>query len=150
MILLSIMKEIYTEIEINSSVEEIWNILTNFDNYPNWNPFMKQINGELQEGSKIQVTIKPYNSGSIVYKPRILELKPEEKIKWLGITGIPHLFDGEHSLILKKIDENKVLFIQKEKFTGILVPILTGLLRNTEISFKMMDEALKKEVEKNI
>ena len=68
----------------------------------------------------------------------------------VGITGIPHLFDGEHNLILKKIDENKVLFIQKEKFTGILVQILTGLLKNTEISFKMMDEALKKEAEKNI
>ena len=68
----------------------------------------------------------------------------------VGITGIPHLFDGEHNLILEKIDENKVLFIQKEKFTGILVPILTGLLKNTEISLKMMDEALKKEAEKNI
>ena len=68
----------------------------------------------------------------------------------VGITVIPHLFDGEHNLILEKIDENKVLFIQKEKFTGILVPILTGLLKNTEISFKMMDEALKKEAEKNI
>ena len=142
------MKEIYTEILINSSAKVIWNILINFDNYPNWNPFMKQITGEIQEGSKIQVTIKPYNSSNITYKPKILELKPEEKIKWLGITGIPHLFDGEHNLILKKIDENKVLFIQKEKFTGILVPFLTGLLKNTEISFKMMDEALKKEAEK--
>ncbi|MGP8023888.1 MAG: SRPBCC family protein [Methanobacterium sp.] len=76
------MKEIYTEIEINSSAKIIWNILTNFDNYPNWNPFMKQIIGELQEDSKIQITIKPYNSRSITYKPKILELKPEEKIKW--------------------------------------------------------------------
>ena len=41
--ILSIMKEIYTEIEINSSAEEVWNILINFANYPNWNPFMKQI-----------------------------------------------------------------------------------------------------------
>ena len=49
------MKEIYTEIEINSSAKEVWNILINFANYPNWNPFMKQINGELQEGSKLQV-----------------------------------------------------------------------------------------------
>lgn len=63
---------------------------------------------------------------------------------------IRHLFDGEHSLIIRKIDENKVLFIQKEKFTEVLVPILSGLLRNTEISFKMMDEALKKRSRKKI
>ena len=109
---------------------------------------MKQISGELREGSRIQVLIKPYNSRDITYKPTILDLKHEEKIKWLGNTWIPHLFDSEHSLILKKIDENRILFVQKEKFSGILVPILIGLLKNTEISFKMMNEALKKEAEK--
>ena len=134
---------------INSSAKLVWDILTDFDNFPKWNPFMKQISGELREGSRIQVLIKPYNSRDITYKPTILDLKHEEKIKWLGNTWIPHLFDSEHSLILKKIDENRILFVQKEKFSGILVPILTGLLKNTEISFKMMNEALKKEAEKN-
>ena len=133
---------------INSSAKLVWDILTDFDNFPKWNPFMKQISGELREGSRIQVLIKPYNSRDITYKPTILDLKHEEKIKWLGNTWIPHLFDSEHSLILKKIDENRILFVQKEKFSGILVPILIGLLKNTEISFKMMNEALKKEAEK--
>jgi hypothetical protein len=142
------MREIYTEIMINSSAKLVWDILTDFDNFPKWNPFMKQISGELREGSRIQVLIKPYNSRDITYKPTILDLKHEEKIKWLGNTWIPHLFDSEHSLILKKIDENRILFVQKEKFSGILVPILIGLLKNTEISFKMMNEALKKEAEK--
>jgi len=41
-----------------------------------------------------------------------------------------------------------VLFIQKEKFSGILAPLLGGMLKNTEKGFKMMNEALKKEAEK--
>ncbi len=107
------MKEIYTEINIDASAKTVWDILIDFDNYPNWNPFMKQISGELQEGSKLKIFIKPYNSRGLNYKPTILELKVEEKIRWLGITGLPHLFDGEHSLILKKMSENKILFVKK-------------------------------------
>ena len=88
------MKEIYTEIEINSSAKIIWNILTNFDNYPNWNPFMKQIIGELQEDSKIQITIKPYNSRSITYKPKILE-KTFPASKTIKMIGAPIKADTE-------------------------------------------------------
>ena len=32
-------KEIKTEILINAIPEKVWSIFTNFDNYPNWNPF---------------------------------------------------------------------------------------------------------------
>ena len=39
------MKEIYTEIEINASANIIWRIITDFEGYPHWNPFIKEISG---------------------------------------------------------------------------------------------------------
>jgi hypothetical protein len=36
-------KEIKTEILINATPEKVLSILTIFDNYPNWNPFIKSI-----------------------------------------------------------------------------------------------------------
>jgi hypothetical protein len=120
----------------------------NFDDFPNWNPFMTQISGDPQKGSIIQVFLQPPNSRGMTFKPEILEYKPEEKLRWIGNTYIPKIFDGEHSLILKKSNKDKVLFIQKERFTGILVPILGGLLKNSKQGFEMMNKALKKEAEK--
>ena len=119
-----------------------------FDNFPNWNPFMKEISGNPQVGSKIKVFIQPPDSRGMTFKPKILDYEPEKKLRWIGTLGIPKIFDGEHSLMIKEINENKVLFIQKEKFSGILVPLLGGMLKNTEKGFKMMNEALKKEAEK--
>ncbi len=142
------MKEIYTEIEINASALVVWNIVTDFDNFPKWNPFIREISGTPQKGSMIQVVMKPPNSSAMTFKPTILEYKPEEKLRWLGKLWIPKLFDGEHNFIIKKIDENKVIFIQKENFSGVLVPILSGLLKNTEKGFEMMNRALKEEAEK--
>ena len=81
------------------------------------------------------------------FKPKILVYEPEEELRWLGSLWIPKLFDGEHSLIIKTISENKVLFTQKEKFRGLLVPVLSSLLKDTESGFEMMNQALKKEAE---
>lgn len=160
------MKELYTEIEINASASTVWDILTDFDNFSKWNPFIKAISGNLQEGSQIEVVItppknrrffgrakikdfcKPPNSNGMKFRPKILTYKPEEELRWLGNLWVPKLFDGEHSLIIEKISENKVLFIQKERFSGLLVPFFSGLLKNTGSGFEMMNRALKKEAEK--
>src|SRR6476660_5134221 len=53
------MKEINSEIEIFSTPEQVWRILTDFDKYPQWNPFIDQISGELKKGSKLTVHVKP-------------------------------------------------------------------------------------------
>lgn len=144
------MKEIYTEIEIDAPASVVWDIITDFDNYPQWNPFIKKISGDQIVGSQIEVFIEPPNSNRVRFKPKILSYIPEEELRWLGNLWIPKLFDGEHSLIIKKIDENKVLFIQKEKFNGLFVPLLSGMLKDTESGFKMMNQALKKEALKKV
>ncbi|MEN4018651.1 MAG: SRPBCC domain-containing protein [Methanobacterium sp.] len=142
------MKEIYTEIEINASASIVWDIITDFDNFPKWNPFIKEISGNQQEGSQIEVFIKPPNSNGMKFKPKIIKFQPEQELRWLGKLWIPKLFDGEHGLIIKKINDNKVLFIQKERFSGLLVPILSSMLKDTESGFELMNQALKEEAEK--
>lgn len=142
------MKEIYTEIEINASASIVWDIITDFDNFPKWNPFIKEISGDQQEGSQIEVFIKPPNSNGMKFKPKIIKFQPEQELRWLGKLWIPKLFDGEHGLIIKKINDNKVLFIQKERFSGLLVPILSSMLKDTESGFELMNQALKEEAEK--
>jgi Polyketide cyclase / dehydrase and lipid transport len=38
-------KEIVTEIEINAAPSRVWQVLTDFEKYPIWNPFIKKITG---------------------------------------------------------------------------------------------------------
>lgn len=141
------MKEIYTEIEINASASVVWNIITNFDDFSRWNPFIRKISGKLQEGAQIEAFINPPNSNGMKIKPKLLIYNPERELSWLGNLWIPRLFDGEHSLIVKEISKNKVLFIQKERFNGLFVPFFPGLLKDTESGFEMMNRALKNEAE---
>jgi hypothetical protein len=142
------MKEICTKIQINASPIVVWNIINDFVNYEKWNPFIRRISGNPKEGYEIEILIKPPKSNGIRFKPKILKYDPEKEIRWLGRLWIPKLFDGEHSLTIKKLNENKVLFIQKERFTGLLVPLFKNTFIDTKSGFEMMNEKLKQKAEK--
>ena len=141
------MKEIYTEIQINASPNTVWNILTDFDDFSRWNPFIKEISGNIQVGSQIYVYIKPPNSNAMKFKPKLLKYEPEKEIRWIGKFYLPKLVDGEHSLSIKKLNNENILFVQKETFSGLLVPFISGLLKDTKTGFELMNNELKKEAE---
>ena len=40
------MREFRTEIEINATPDKVWDVLMDFDSYPEWNPFMQSASGK--------------------------------------------------------------------------------------------------------
>jgi len=111
------------------------------------------LSGKFQELPKKDqqfMCIKPPNSNGMKFKPKILKYEPEKEIRWLGKLWIPKIFDGEHSLTIKRLEENKVLFIQKEEFNGLLVPLFTNMLKDTKLGFQMMNQKLKQKAEKKM
>ncbi|MCF7805399.1 MAG: SRPBCC domain-containing protein [Candidatus Marinimicrobia bacterium] len=142
------MQELYTEIEINATPEEVWDILMDFSNYPEWNPFVTSINGEQAVGGKLTVELTQPDSKPMTMKPTVRNIEQNREFRWLGHLGIPRIFDGEHIFELEQLDENRVRFVQREKFRGILVPFLKKMLETrTNEGFQLMNQALKKRAE---
>lgn len=141
------MRHVLTEISIAASPEVIWKVLMDFENYPNWNPFMVSIIGEKSIGNKLIVKIKPPNGKEMTFKPEILVFESNKKLKWLGKAGLKGIFDGEHSFVLEVQSDGYTKFIHSERFTGILVGLSKKMLDKTEQGFKQMNEALKQECE---
>ena len=141
------MKELRTQIEIEATPERVWEILTDFDAYPEWNPFIQAIEGEAAPGSKLEVRIEPPGGRAMSFKPIVLEAAPRQELRWLGRVLVPGLFDGEHSLRIEPVDDSRVRFVQAERFTGVLVPLFGKSLAKTERGFTAMNEALKRRAE---
>ena len=58
--------------------------------------------------------------------------------------GMPGLFDGEHVFTIEALGENRVRFMQREIFTGVLVPLFARSLdTDTLRGFNEMNQALK-------
>ncbi|MFA9453939.1 MAG: SRPBCC domain-containing protein, partial [Candidatus Aminicenantaceae bacterium] len=100
-------------------------------------------------GERLQVTMKLEGRKPMVFKPRVKAFKPRQEFRWLGHLILPGVFDGEHAFVLEPMAENRVRFIQKEGFRGILVPsILKGIQAKTQAGFEAMNQALKERAEK--
>jgi len=142
-------KEIKTQIVINAPAEKVWAILTNFEAYPTWNPFIKSISGEAKVGNKIKAHIVPPNALGMTFTPKVLTYDVNKKFTWLGHLMFTGLFDGEHSFELIQNADGTTTFIQSEKFKGILVPLFKKMLdTNTVEGFNLMNQKLKELAEK--
>jgi hypothetical protein len=141
------MKQIETEILIDVKPETVWKVLTDFESYPLWNPFIRSIQGEKAVGKFLKVLIQPPGGKGMTFKPAILKFVPAKEFRWKGSLGIKGIFDGEHYFILQETEDHQTRFIHGEKFRGILVPLMAGGLAKTEKGFHLMNEAIKKESE---
>ena len=143
------MKELHTEIEIQSTPENVWQVLTNLDKYPEWNPFIHHAIGTAKVGEKVDITFKS-GSKEMTLHCIVVKVEPNKEFRWKYHVALPILFNGEHSFIIEQLEENKIRFIDREIFNGLLVPSQAkDIDTNTKQGFESMDKALKVRVEQN-
>jgi hypothetical protein len=141
------LEELRSEIEIDAPPDKVWEVLTDFGSYREWNPFIREIDGQLRPGANLRVHIEPPNRRGTTFKPKVLKVEPNRELRWLGHLLVPGLFDGEHILSIDPVNSTKSHFRQWEVFKGLLVPALRGMLRDTQRGFEQMNRALKQRVE---
>jgi hypothetical protein len=143
------MRELRTEIEINASAEKVWRMLIDFDAYPEWNPFIRSIEGKPLPDYRLSILVQPSGAArGMRFKPIVLKVEPEKELRWLGSLIVRGLFDGEHIFTIAPVSETKVRFLQREKFSGLLVPLFWRSLDvDTRRGFNEMNAALKQRAE---
>ena len=138
------MKEIVTEIEIDASAEAVWEILVDFGAYPDWNPLIRSAVGEVLELKRIKIKVELTPNRRMTFRPTLLKVTPGQELRWLGRLMLPGLFDGAHAFLLNQVSATRTKLIQKERFTGMLVPIIWRFIAaDTERTFHAMNKALK-------
>jgi hypothetical protein len=140
-------REILTEIAIDAPPERVWAVLTDFAAYPDWNPFLRSISGELVAGARIDVRMTPGAGRAYRFRPRLQAVVAGRELRWLGRAGVRGLFDGEHAFTLVPLAGGRTLLRQHERFSGLLVPLVGGMLARTRRAFDAMNLALKERAE---
>src|SRR5262245_43869723 len=136
--------ELRTEIEIEAPAPRVWSVLCDLPSYPEWNPFISAITGDLTPGSRLDVLLTPPGGREFRIRPTVLRCERDAELRWRGQLFMRGLFDGEHFFRLTPLGENRTRFLHGENFTGVLVRPLTGLLTNTARGFVFMNQALKR------
>ncbi len=141
-------RKLITSIEINASPNAVWQVLTDFSRFPQWNPFIRSISGEVTQGAQLHVQVQPPDGDGMTFHPKVLVAEPGHELRWLGRFLLPGIFDGEHRFQIEPLGEHRVRFVQSEVFSGLLVPLLWNSLdTKTRQGFEEMNQALKLQAE---
>ncbi|MFC2116997.1 SRPBCC family protein [Bacteroidota bacterium] len=142
------MRTIRTDIVIQAERNKIWDILCDFPSYPDWNPFIKEISGELTPGARLSVTMQIEGRKPTSFRPEVISANPPEKFCWRGKLFVKGVFDGTHYFILEEMDGGVTKLIQGENFQGLFAgPILRQIEKATLKGFEGMNQALKEKAE---
>ncbi len=141
------MKELRTEVVIQATPEKVWQILTDLEKYPEWNPFIRHAIGKAEVGKTVDIDFQPDSKGMKLHCT-VVTVEPNRELCWKYHVISPSLFNGEHSFTIEPVDDNQVRFIDREIFNGLLVPLQAkDIDTNSKRGFEAMDQALKAKAE---
>jgi hypothetical protein len=141
-------KELRTEIDIAAAPERVWQVLTDFENYPAWNPFITKVEGKAKVGERVKIHIKMPNR-ALTLQCTVLELAPVQKMRWKWCIFWDRIYCGEHSVQIEPQGEGRVHIDHREVFNGILLPFFKKQIdTQTRQGFESMDQSLKAHAEK--
>ena len=142
------MKEVRTEIEIESSPITAWKVLTDFSGYTKWNPVIARITGLPRLGERLEITLKTPSGKTRTYRPVITKVEENNELRWKGSSFIPGFLNGERIFTFNRVTSNTIRLTHLELFSG-LGAILGGgrLTEDVRLNLTEMNIAFKKKVE---
>lgn len=141
------MRRIERSVEIDAASDEVWKVLVDFARYPDWNPFVRSVSGEVIRGAQLKVELRPPGGRGMTFRPRVLAAVPGRELRWIGRFLVPGLFDGEHSFVIEPLGQRRCRLIQSETFRGLFVILFGKGLETTADGFDQMNHALKRRAE---
>ena len=139
-----------TTIDIDAAPRAVWDVLTDFPAYPEWNPFMDRVEGTAEVGRRLVVHLASPGGRGTNFRPTVLVATPGEELRWIGRLGPGGLFDGVHSFVLTTKSDGSTRMVHRERFTGILVALFRGATEKSHAGFEAFNEALKTRVETTV
>jgi hypothetical protein len=129
-------------IQIAATPQRIWAILTDLSAYKRWNPFIIYSSGTLKVGATLTNRMRDA-TGVTTFTPVVQVIDPGRELQWLGSVGPGGIFNGRHTFTIRQLAPDRVLFTQREQFTGVAVPFYQGRLHNDTLpQFQAMNAAI--------
>jgi hypothetical protein len=121
--------EIATEAEIRASPAQVWAVLADTASYPQWNPFIVELHGDLVESATIQFRFVIPPAPRLPGTALVLKVASERELRWAGHFLAPWLFRAEHYHLLTRSGGGGTLLRHGEIFSGLLAAPMWPLLR---------------------
>jgi hypothetical protein len=139
---------ISTTVDIDAPKQLVWDVLTDFAAYSEWNPDMT-IEGSARVGTRLTVHVGASGGRGMAFKPTVLAATPDEELRWLGKLGFGGIVDGEHFFILDRNADGTTRLTHGERYSGALVALMRPFLKKerNQAGYEDFNRVLKRRVE---
>ncbi len=136
-----------TEVGIDATPARVWDVLTRFKLYADWNPLIPAVMGELREGAELEVSVSELNGRERVLRPTITRVDAERELRWSERLAPLGLLKGERFFRLTPLDGGRTTLEHGQDLEGIAVRFYGEQLARAVGGFAAMNQALKKRAE---
>lgn len=139
----------HTSVLIEAPQELAWKVLMDFEQFKNWNPLFRLIEGDMRVGGGLVETINLFGSKPVRWSSKIIELESPRKFAWRGHVWFKNFGEGEHHYEITPLKENLCRFDHWELFYGIIPNVIGPIfVRVAKNKFEEMNQAMKERVER--
>lgn len=136
-------RTIETEITLPATPAQVWAVLTDFAAYPEWNPFVRRIDGKAEAGASLCIRLAPTLRWTMGFCAKLVDWQAPQHFAWAG--GPAWLLHGRHYFELQpSVDGHSTTLRHGETYRGLLTPLFFCLLgKDPAAGYAAMNEALK-------
>jgi hypothetical protein len=117
----------------------IWRLLTNFEQYERWNPYVVQARGDARIGN--QLTFGTENGDEL--EPEVMDVKSQRKLRWRTRRLAPGILDEEQTFRIIPVGDGRFRLVYEGRIAGVLAPFSDTTAR--EQGYLRMLRALARE-----
>lgn len=138
------MSDVRTTHFIAAPPERVWQVLTDFRAWPEWNPMIPRIRCEARVGATVRFRVRLDATPELGFVAKIVRCEPNRELAWRGGAPlVPALAWGEHYFRLEASGEG-TRFTHGEDFGGLLGLIVRGSAYDRAVrGYESMNRALE-------
>lgn len=142
--------EVQDSLVINASKKKVFELLTHWNAYPEWNPYITKIEGDPEVGQEIKVFFNMGFGPPLSLKCKVENVDAQKTtLSWEYQAALPWIYTAWHSFTIEEINPGQCQIVQKEKMQGLFGNRLQWFYHNLlKKRFHAMHEALRTQVEK--
>lgn len=137
-------RSISSVITIDTPANRVWQGISDFGAYRDWNPFLASAAGTLTPGSRLTISVR-FGKRSLTFHPQVTAVDANRRLAWRETIVSPRVFEEEHEFEIEAIDQSHTRLIQSTRMRGVLVGLVWDRL-SPELSrgLAAMNQALKR------
>lgn len=132
---------------VDAGVHEVWAVLVDFDGYPRWNPFTREVRTTLAVGETVRMRVDLGPFGILGQRERVCAVEPGRRLAWTLDHWPRWLLHARRDQTLAALPDGRTRYVTEDVLSGALVP-LVGLLfgRAMTRGFEALARELVREV----